>query len=246
VSVPTDADAFPILDRNQLSRLRGYGTTALVETGELLFHAGQSSYDFIVLETASSETFREADGQLGETVLARHGPGQFLGELNLLTGQATYLGNRVVTPGAVIRIAPAEFRELMDRETELSDFILRALISRRHRLRVGDAALSIELVGSAFSAQTMTLRTWLARQQIPHTFVEADLAEGAALMRALGLTADELPVLTTPDQTFRRATAALVSASLGLTFSAPSRGRILDLIVVGGGPAGLAAAVYGA
>jgi thioredoxin reductase (NADPH) len=239
-------EAFPVLDHDQLARLRNYGTTTLVEVGELLFRAGQSSYDFIVLESVTAETFREASAEHSEAVLRRQGPGQFLGELNLLTGQASYLSARVLTAGAVNWITPAGFRQLMDHDTELSDFILRALLARRQRLRVGEAALSIELVGSAFSAQTMTLRTWLARLQIPHTFTDADAAEGAALARGLGLTVDDLPALISPTNTLRRATAATVSAELGMAYRQQPGGRIRELIVVGGGPAGLAAAVYGA
>jgi thioredoxin reductase (NADPH) len=246
VSVPTEFEAFPVLDHDQLARLRNYGTTTLVEVGELLFRAGQSSYDFIVLESVTAETFREASAEHSEAVLRRQGPGQFLGELNLLTGQASYLSARVLTAGAVNWITPAGFRQLMDHDTELSDFILRALLARRQRLRVGEAALSIELVGSAFSAQTMTLRTWLARLQIPHTFTDADAAEGAALARGLGLTVDDLPALISPTNTLRRATAATVSAELGMAYRQQPGGRIRELIVVGGGPAGLAAAVYGA
>ena len=247
MSAPSEADPFPVFDDGQLARLRSYGTPVQVEVGELLFQAGQSSYDFIVLESAAVETFREGSVENGEAVLARHGPGRFLGELNLLTGQATYLSTRVVKAGAIIRIAPARFRELMDRDTELSDFILRALLARRQRLRTGEAARSIELIGSAFSAQAMTLRTWLARLQVPHTFTDTDTAEGAALAEALGLRVEDLPVFITPMKTLRRATAASASAELGLAYRpAPGGGQIRDLIVVGGGPAGLAAAVYGA
>ena len=85
VSAPSEADPFPVFDDGQLARLRSYGTPVQVEVGELLFQAGQSSYDFIVLESAAVETFRKGSVENGEAVLARHGPGRFLGELNLLT-----------------------------------------------------------------------------------------------------------------------------------------------------------------
>ncbi len=231
-----------------MARLRSYGTQAQVEVGELLFQVGQSSYDFVVLVSAAVETVREASAEHGEVVLARHGRDQFLGELNLLTGQAAYLSTRVVEAGEILRISPTRFRELMDRDTELSDLILRAFLARRQRLRVGEAARSMELIGSGFSAEAMALRTWLARLQVPHAFTDTDTAEGAALAKALGFTVGDLPVFITPKKTLRRATAALASQELGLAYSAASgaNDRIWDLIVVGGGPAGLAAAVYGA
>ncbi len=243
-----DNAAFPVLDGHHLTRLRDYGGRAEVEAGELLVRAGQSGYDFIVLESATVETFREAGVGHSEAVLVRLGPGQFLGELNLLTGQATYLSSRVTAAGSVIRIRPSRFRELMDHDTELSDFILRALLARRKRLRAGEAANSIELIGSAWSPEAMALRTWLARLQIPHTFADTDTAAGAELAEALGLGAYEFPVLLLPNQILHRATPATASAELGLIHRprAEGKSRIRDLVVVGGGPAGLAAAVYGA
>ncbi|SPM38325.1 Thioredoxin reductase [Mycobacterium numidiamassiliense] len=249
MSSPTGTDAFPVFDDGQLARLRDYASAAHVEVGQLLFEAGQASYDLVVLESATVETFREGSGEHSEAILARLGPGQFLGELNLLTGQATYLSTRVVEAGAILQINPARFRELMDRDTELSDFILRALLARRQRLRTGEAARSVELIGSAFSAPTMTLRTWLARLQVPHTFTDTDTAEGAAIAEALAITADDLPVFLTPRTTLRRATALSASQELGLAYQPTPGGRggvIRDLVIVGGGPAGLAAAVYGA
>ena len=247
MNAATETDAFPVLEDRHLARLRDYGERAQAEVGDLLFRAGQSGYDFIVLESAEVETFREARDQHGEAVLVRLGPGQFLGELNLLTGQATYLSSRVTTAGTVIRITPPRFRELMNHDTELSDFVLRALLARRRRLRADGAASSVELVGSAWSAQTMALRTWLARLQVPHTFADTDTAEGEELAQALGLRVEEFPVLVMPTKILRRATAATASAELGLTRrQQPGRNRIRDLVVVGGGPAGLAAAVYGA
>ena len=244
----TEADAFPVFDEGQLMRLRGYGSRAQVEVGQLLFQAGQPSYDFIVLESAVVETFREGTRADDEVLLVRHGPGQFLGELNLLTGQAAFLSTRAVKAGVILRISSARFRDLMDRDTELSDFILRALLARRQRLRTGEAARSMELIGSAFSARAMTLRTWLARLQVPHTFTDTDTAEGGALAKALGLNVADLPVFITPSKMLRRATAATAAQELGLAYrpASDSRGRIWDLVVVGGGPAGLAAAVYGA
>ena len=247
MSAPTDSDAFPVFDEDQLTRLRRYGTPAQVDVGEVLFRAGQLTYDFVVLESAAAETVREASADLGEAVLARHGPRQFLGELNLLTGQAAYLSTRVIGAGAIIRVTPARFRELLDRDTELSDFILRALLARRQRLRIGEAARSVELIGSAFSAEAMALRTWFARLQVPHTFTDTDTAEGTSLVEALDLNAGDLPALITPTGTLRRATATTASAELGLAYRARPAGEpIRDLVVVGGGPAGLASAVYGA
>lgn len=244
---PTDDDAYPVFTDPQLARLREYGTSDRVDAGEILFRPGQLDYDLMVLDTAHVEVFRATGSEHPEAVIARHGPGRFLGELNLLTGQATYLSARVVQGGEITRINRARFRELMQRDTELSDLILRALLARRQLLRTGEAARSIELIGSAQSAATLALRTWLARLQVPHAFADIETDAAAALLDVLGLSVDDVPILITPTRVLRRATPGTASAELGLAYSAEAGDEgMRDLVVIGGGPAGLAAAVYGA
>jgi thioredoxin reductase (NADPH) len=145
----------------------------------------------------------------------------------------------------VHRIAAPQFRALMSDDAELSDLVLRVLLARREDLRHGEGALSLEILGSELSAATHELRTWASRQQLPHTWLDFDDATGQALARAAGVEAVDLPVVITATTTVRNATAAVVSDLLGLTLRA-DRGRDFDLVVIGGGPAGLAAAVYGA
>ena len=180
-----------------------------------------------------------------EAVVAGFGAGQFVGELGLLTGQMTYLSGRVSQPGQVHRISPVSFRRLMDEDPDLSDVILRALMARRRYLRAAEAAWSIEILGSEMSAGALALRTYTARQQLPHTWVEIDTPAGAALARAVAAACGDLPVVITPTAVLRHATPALLTGQLGLSYQ-PVAGPLLDLVIVGAGPAGLAAAVYDA
>lgn len=237
-----------MLSGDQLERLRGYGEAEVVHRGDVLYGTGQVAYDFIVLTTASVQIVREATADLPEAVVVSCTPGQFLGELNLLTGQSVYLTARATEAGSIIRINPAAFRRLMDKDTELSDLILTAFLARRSELQSGAGALSVRMLGSALSRESLALRSWAAHARIAYTWFDIDSAAGAALARAAGIAVERLPAALTPSGVITDANPALVSEALGLAYSAEyeSDSAATDLIIVGAGPAGLAAAVYGA
>ena len=173
----------------QSARLQAYGSAQEVESGALLFGAGEATYDLILVDSGEAEVVRAATARAAEAVVAGFGAGRFVGELGLLTGQVTYLSGRVSQPGQVHRISPVSFRQLMDEDPDLSDVILRALMARRRYLRGGEAAWSIEILGSEMSAGALALRTYTARQQLPHAWVEIDTPAGAALARAVAAAA---------------------------------------------------------
>ncbi|MET8872270.1 cyclic nucleotide-binding domain-containing protein [Nocardia sp. NPDC004604] len=243
-----EGEGFPVLSGDQLERLRGYGEAGVVHRGDVLYGTGQVAYDFIVLTTASVQIVREATADLPEAVVVSCTPGQFLGELNLLTGQSVYLTARATETGSIIRINPAAFRRLMDKDTELSDLILTAFLARRSELQSGAGALSVRMLGSALSRESLALRSWAAHARIAYTWFDIDSAAGAALARAAGIAVERLPAALTPSGVITDANPALVSEALGLAYSAESESdsAATDLIIVGAGPAGLAAAVYGA
>src|SRR5882757_10023688 len=142
-----EALAFPVVSATQAAKLAALGTAASVSVGDVLYSAGDRDYDFFYLESAEVEIVRGATRDAPEEVVARHGAGRFLGELNLLTGQTVYLSARVVEAGRISRISPERFRRLMAEDPELSDVLLRAFIARRELLRTGAAARGIEIVG---------------------------------------------------------------------------------------------------
>jgi thioredoxin reductase (NADPH) len=121
---PGDTVAYPRLSEAQLARLRAYGAPQTVEAGQILYGPGDATYDLIIAEDATVEIVQPATGDAAEESLVRFGPGSFMGELNMLTGQAVYLIARVVEDGRVHRIAPAAFRRLMAEDPELSDLLL--------------------------------------------------------------------------------------------------------------------------
>jgi len=239
------AAAGPQLTASQLARLTAYGVVQEVRDRDVVFRPGDAAYDLVVIEAGQIEIVSPGTGDEPEAVVAVYGPGGFLGELNLLTGQTVYLTGRVLEAGRIHRIAPRQFRQLMADDPELSDILLRTFLARRDLLRASSAARGIEIIGSGVSAEALALRTYAARQRLAHLWLDADSVAGRALMRLTPLAAGDLPAVVTPDRVLRRASPGQLADTLGLSYR-HSTDKPVDLTVVGSGPAGLAAAVYGA
>jgi thioredoxin reductase (NADPH) len=187
--------------------------------------------------------FGNYDGE--DVLLATHGPGRFLGELNLLTGQRVYLTARVVEAGEVIAIPVAELRRIIATIPGISDTVLGALVARRSRLLEG-AARSIRVIGSRHLPEALAIREYLTRNRLPHQWLDAEAEPDIErLVDDFGLACAELPVVIAGSTVIRRATPGEIAQHLGLTIEAIPE-RCFDLVVVGAGPAGLAASVYGA
>lgn len=164
--------------------------------------------------------------------------------MGLITGEAAFLTVRTVDAGVLHEIPRDRFLELLARDDELSSVIFPEFLRRRDVLRTGDAAASVEIVGVTQSAAAHALRTWAERERVVHTWIDVAEPAGAALVAALGVGTDDLPVVITPTATLTRATVGELSENLGHSYR--DLGTVRDLVVVGAGPAGLAAAVYGA
>jgi thioredoxin reductase (NADPH) len=242
---PDGSVAFPFLDEELLDRLRSYGVAEDVEVGDLAITPGQVSSGLVVVDSGAVDILTAPTGDEASELVVRHAAGAFVGELNLLTGQLTYVTGRVSEAGRIHRISAEGFRRLMDEDPELSDLLLRAFLARRELLREGPAARSIEIIGSSLSADALALRTYAARQRLPHKWFDSETADGRALMAATGLAVGDLPAVLLPDQVLRRTTSGELADRIGLAYRG-SADRVVDLTVIGAGPAGLAAAVYGA
>jgi thioredoxin reductase (NADPH) len=239
-----DDVVFPRLSASELSDMASFGTQRTVTPGELLFQAGEASYDlFVVLE---GEVAVVQGNGANEVLISDFGPGSFVGELTLLTGQHRFLTCRVTQAGTVLVIPQAEFRRLMSLRPALAETIFTALVGRREFLRSGQGAQAIRIIGSRYSPEAMSLRAFAEHSRLAHAWIDLESAEDTdALLRSLGLGPQDTPVVITPTEVLRRPSTATFAEHLGLTFRS-TPGYIFDLVVVGSGPAGLAAAVYGA
>jgi thioredoxin reductase (NADPH) len=242
---PTSSAAHPVLTEEQLARLRSYGTRQDSAVGDELFRSGDDTYDLFVVEEGAVEVLQPATHSGPEEPIVSHGPGRFIGELSLLTGQAPSLTARVVKAGVVHRISPERFRQLMAEDPELSDLLLRSFLARRQTLQAGAASRGLEIVGSGMSSASLALRTYAARLRLPHMWFDADSVEGQSLMRAISVDGSDLPAVVTPRGVLRTATPGELAEMVGLSYKRASD-KPVDLTVIGAGPAGLAAGLYGA
>ncbi|MBD3940481.1 FAD-dependent oxidoreductase [Microbacterium sp. NEAU-LLC] len=234
----------PPLTDAQWTRLKTFGEEHDVAEGEYLFRAGDLDYDLILVETGEVQIVRDALSWVAETVIGTMGPRSFVGELGLLNGQGAFLSARASQAGRMLRVSRANLRLLMAEDDELCDLVLHALWARREMLRRGPAALTLKLVGARSSRDFLSLRRFAERLDLVHTAME--LAPGGLdVLADHGITAEDLPVAFIQGEPLRRATPGMVAERLGLSYQAHAD-EVVDLVVVGGGPAGLAAAIYGA
>jgi len=177
-------------------------------------------------------------------VVGVHGSGRFLDELSLLVGQPSFVSMVAVEPGTVLVVRLPELHTLIRQEPALGDLILRSYTTRRDLL-VGSIT-GVKIIGSRFDPGTRRLRELAARNRVPHTWI--DLEEDPAadeLLRRLSIDTQDTPVVIWPDKVLRNPSNAELARVAGLR-SPDLDDAMCDLVVVGAGPAGLAAAVYGA
>jgi len=236
-------DAFRELTDAELALLAQLGVRRTVSAGEYLYREGDPGYDFYVVLAGAVEIIVTSEGT--ERVIARHTPGRFLGELNLLTGQRVFVSARVAESGEVLAVPRDALRRVIATNAGLSDKILVAFLARRAILMAG-ASSAIRVVGSRFSPDSGHVREFLVRNRIPHEWLDLDAERDVErLLREFDIAAGDVPVVIVSGKVLRRPTPGVLADYLGLTVGTmPSGG--FDLIVVGAGPAGLAAAVYGA
>src|SRR5215208_6928239 len=233
----------PTLREDQIEILGRYGRTRKTEVGDVLFRAGDIQNDFIVIlegEVGVVDDFAGEARTIG-VFLA----GRFLGELNMLTGQAMYLSAVVREGGEVLVIPRERLKEVVTEEPNLSDVILKAFLARRsYMMRTG---LGLRIIGSRHSGDATRLREFAARNRLPHVWIEIEEdPEAEALLGRFGAKPSETPVtIWQGKEVLKNPTNAELARAIGLKVGVPWE-RTYDLVVVGAGPAGLGASVYGA
>ena len=238
----------PTLSVAQLEVLHRYGTEHPVAIGDVLFRDGDERYDLIVLIKGEARIV-EHYAQPDEFVIVTYRPGEFMGEIGLLAGQRAYFTAVVSAPGRILRIAAEQVHAIMDQELELSELILREFLVRHSRLtRLGSG---LTLVGSRFDIDTRRLLEVLSRNRLSFRWLELESEHAAeALLQRLTVPLADLPIVVVPGgELLRNPSSRALLDALGLSAPPPDDGgppEVCDLLVVGGGPAGLAAAVYGA
>src|ERR687892_1146942 len=235
---------FPKLTPAQIDRIVAHGRIRSVQSGEVLIKEGDTSVPFFVVITGEVEIVRPFDAY--ETLVTVHGSGEFTGEVNMLSGRRSFFRARVTKPGKVIELGHQQMLTLVQTDAELSDILMRAFILRRVELiaaGVGD----IILIGSTHSAGTLRIKEFLIRNGHPYSYIDLEHDPDVQnMLDSFHLSASEIPVLICRGQlVLRNPGNQQIADCLGFNESIDQT-LVRDLVVIGAGPSGLAAAVYGA
>jgi thioredoxin reductase (NADPH) len=228
-----------VLSESQLTTLAKHGEERRASIGETLFDIGDESYPFMAIVEGEAAVIDAAGREI-----VRHGDSGFLGEMNLLSGQTVFLTAVATEPMRYIAVEREVLRQLLFEDPSLSDLLLSAFVERREMLQQRQG-IGIEIVGPRDSADTRRLLDFARRLRLPNSWIDpAENVEAAALIERSA--EDELPLVRLPGGIeLRRPSNGELSRALGIGLELPQREEV-DLLVVGGGPAGLGAAVYGA
>ena len=235
---------FPILTPAQIERIAAHGKLRAVRSGEVLIEAGARVVPFFVITAGRVEVARPSG--TSETLVAVHGPGQFTGEVNMLSGRPTLVRSRASEPGEVIEVERARLLMLVQTDSELSELIMRAFILRRVEL-IAHGLGNVVLVGSNHCSGTLRVKEFLTRNGHPYSYIDLDRdADVQELLDRFHLTPADVPVVICRGEVvLRNPTNQQIAQCLGFN-EAIDQTHIRDVVIVGAGPAGLAAAVYAA
>jgi thioredoxin reductase (NADPH) len=233
------APASRVLSSSQLETLAEVGEERRAEVGDKLFEVGDETYPFVAIVEGEVAVVDAAGREI-----IRHGDSGFLGEMNLLSGQTVFLTAVVTEPMRYIAVDREVLRRLLFEDGSLSDLLLSAFIERRESLQQREG-IGLEIVGPHDSADTRRLLDFAKRLRLPHTWLAPEESEEAAAL-VEQLDPEEIPLVRLPGGgELRRPSNGGLSRALGIGLELEQREEV-DLLVVGGGPAGLGAAVYGA
>jgi thioredoxin reductase (NADPH) len=237
-------DAFPRLTPAHIARIVARGRVRPVRQGEVLVEAGDHVVPFFLVTSGEVEVVRTT--ATGEATVAVHAAGQFSGEVNMISGRRALLRVRARESGEVIQLDHKQLLELVAGDAEISEILMRAYILRRVELisnGIGDAVL----VGSVHSAGTLRIKEFLVRNSHPYTYIDLERdADTQVLLDRFGVSVADVPVLICRGEiVLRNPTNRAIADCLGYNDEIDHT-QVRDVLIVGAGPSGLAAAVYGA
>jgi thioredoxin reductase (NADPH) len=244
VDASHEALMFPTLTAAQIARIAKAGVTRSIAPGDVLIEAGDHLVPFFVVTSGEIEIIQPGRG--GDALVAVHGPGKFTGEANLIIGRRSLMRAVASKAGEVIQLTREQLLDLVRTDAAVSEILMRAFIYRRMELAtqgIGDVAL----VGSMYCAGTLRIKEFLTRNGHPFRYLDLDRDPDAqALLDALHVAIADIPVLICRgDVVLRNPSNAAIADCLGFNESI-DRAHLRDVVIVGAGPAGLAAAVYAA
>src|SRR5205809_3812414 len=241
---PRAEHIYPTLTPAQLGRMAAHGRRGRVEAGEVLVQAGEQTARLFVVVAGRIDVVRPSAA--GDEVVVAFGPGMFTGEVTMLSGRPGLAQIRAGAAGEVIEVGRDELLALIQSDGELSEILMRAFILRRVEL-IARGVSDVVVLGSTHCQGTLRIREFLTRNGHPHTMLDLDRDAGVQeLLDRFHVSAADVPVvITCGEVVLRNPSNQQIADALGFN-DAIDQTQVRDLVIVGAGPSGLAAAVYGA
>jgi thioredoxin reductase (NADPH) len=234
----------PVLTAVQIERIRLLACARQVTAGEVLYDPDDDTPPAFIVISGSIQVVAIGGGE--ERIVTTYQAGQFSGELLMISRRRSIYRCRVVDSGTLLELSARDLRTLIARDAELSDIFMKAFLARRLSLRDSGQS-NVVILGSKYSAETLALREFLTRDGHPFTYFDLDSdTETQELLDRFGVTTTDIPVVICNNSVLlRNPTLNQLAASLGFNTNIDDS-KVRDLVIVGAGPAGLAAAVYAA
>jgi thioredoxin reductase (NADPH) len=238
------AHIFPSLSPAQLARVATHGRRRPIQAGEQLFQVGDPGVPFFVVTSGAVQILRSAGS--AETLIVTHRSGEFLGEGNMIGGRRSLVRALVSEPGEVLEVDREDLLRLVQTDADISDIVMRAFLLRRVEL-IANGFGDVVVIGSRHCAGTLRVKAFLIRNGHPFAYLDLDDdVDAQALLGRFDVSADEVPVLICRgDTVLRNPSNQQVAECLGFN-EAVDQVHVRDLVIIGAGPSGLSAAVYGA
>jgi thioredoxin reductase (NADPH) len=234
----------PILTASQIERIRAFAIPREVTAGEILYEPGDDTPPVFIVISGSIKIL--AVGGVEERTVTTYGVRQFSGELLMVAGRKSIYRCQAAKTGTLLELSARDLRTIIGKDAELSDVFMKAFLARRLSLKDKGEG-NVVVLGSRYSANTLAAREFLTRDGHPFTYLDLDVDQTAQeMLDRFGVSTDDIPVVICNNaQVLRNPSPRQIAESLGFNSSIDEL-QVRDLVVVGAGPAGLAAAVYGA
>jgi thioredoxin reductase (NADPH) len=236
--------AFPVLSRADIAALTARGKPREVHAGDTLFTEGERNRSFFVVIDGAIEIVEHSRGEPHQVTV--HHPGQFTGDIDVFNGRPALVTGRVVEDGRLVELTPDNLRRAVDELPDLGDIIIKAFLLRRELIQASGFE-GVRIIGSRFSPESHRLRDFAQRNAIPYRFMDVETdPEAEVLLREMGVPPSETPIVVGQrGKSHRNPSNEQFASCAGLTVELEP-GHVYDLVIVGAGPAGLAASVYAA
>lgn len=236
-----NAAAFPHLTEEELGCLEQIGCVKNFSAGETLFDAGDKDFSFFAIKSGEVIVVELSSDE--EKEVTRHGQGEFTGDVSMLTGRPSVVTIRAAEDCQAIEISATQIKQMLGEIPEISDKLLDAFQLRREILE-NSSFLGIRVVGSADDKETLQLREFFYKNKVPHTFLDIAEESGQGALSTLGKQSGDAPVIACNEHIQSKPSLGKVAECLGI--SREIKDDVYDILIIGAGPSGLAAAVYGA